>query len=116
VSAGVSGGAGASGSATATPTNAAGSGWVTLYWGIQNEQQEVSQVQTLLANIGYLDTYRRRSYFNPQVNAQPDQSGTYGSATDDAIQEFQQDFGVNHTGEAGTCDQATYAALVQQAG
>jgi peptidoglycan hydrolase-like protein with peptidoglycan-binding domain len=96
--------------------NSAPSTWVTLYWGIPNEQQEISQVQTLLANLGLLDSYRRRSYYNPQVDVQPDQSGTYGSATEDAIEEFQQYYDVDYTGQFGTCDQVTYNALVQQAG
>lgn len=101
----------------ASPTTSASSGWVTLYWGIQNESPEVAQVQTLLANLGYLDGMRRHtSYFNPQVDVQPDASGSYGSATEDAVAEFQQDYNVDITGQSGDCDLATYQALTQAAG
>jgi Putative peptidoglycan binding domain len=100
----------------ASPTTSASSGWVTLYWGIQNESPEVAQVQTMLANLGYLDGLRHHTYFNPQVDVQPDQSGDYGSATEDAVAEFQQDYGVTVTGQSGDCDLATYQALTQAAG
>lgn len=108
-------------SSGASPSQSSGgsgytSDWVTLYWGIQNEDSEVSKVQSLLANIGYLDNWRHRSYANPQVDVQPDPVGTYGSATDDAVAAFQQDYGVDFTGQQGTCDLATYDALVQVAG
>lgn len=93
-----------------------GSDWVTLYWGVQNEDSEVSRVQSLLANIGYLDTWRHHSYANPQARVQPDQDGSYGSATGDAVAEFQQDYNVNFSGQQGTCDLTTYNALVQAAG
>jgi hypothetical protein len=69
-----------------------------------------------LATIGYLDNWHRHSYYNPQVNEQPDQSGTYGSATQDAVAEFQQNHHVNYSGSQGNCDLATYNALVQAAG
>lgn len=98
------------------PTNSASSNWVTLYRGIDDESQETSQVQTLLVNLGYLDSWRHHTYLNPDVGAQPDQNGDYGSATDDAVAEFQRDYGVDYSGQAGTCDAATYAALVQAAG
>lgn len=107
--------AGQGGGASATPPATPGA-WVTLYWGIQNESGEVSQVQTLLADLGYLDGFRHRTYFNPQVDVQPDASGTYGSATEDAISEFQQDYGVAVTGQPGQCDAATYQALTQAVG
>jgi hypothetical protein len=100
----------------ASPTTSASSGWVTLYWGIQNESPEVAQVQTMLANLGYLDGLRRHTYFNPQVDVQPDPSGSYGSATEDAVAEFQQDYNVDITGQSGDCDLATYQALTQAAG
>ena len=100
---------------SATPA-ASSSGWVTLYWGIQNQTQEVAQVQTMLATLGYLDGWRHQAYVNPQVDVQPDQSGTYGSATEDAIAEFQQDYSVDYTGQSGECDLATYQALTQAAG
>ena len=114
--------AGQSASATASAGTSSsgaagyGSSWVTLYWGIQGESTEVAKVQSLLASIGYLDSWRHRSYINPQVNVQPDASGTYGSATDDAVAEFQQDYNVGFSGQQGTCDLTTYNALVQVAG
>lgn len=114
--------AGSGASATASPGQSTGSqsgygsNWVTLYWGVQNEDTEVSKVQSLLANIGYLDSWRHRTYVNPQVQVQPDQSGTYGSATDDAVAAFQQDYNVNFSGQQGTCDLTTYNALMQAAG
>jgi hypothetical protein len=103
----------ASGSAPAGPTS---SGWVTLYWGIQNESPEVAQVQSMLADLGYLDGVRHHAYFNPQVDVQPDPSGTYGSATEDAVAEFQQVYGVDTSAQPGECDLATYQALTQAAG
>jgi hypothetical protein len=109
-------------SPTATPTtpppttSAPAPTWVTLYWGIPNESQEVSQVQSMLANLGYLDGLRHHAYLNPEVDVQPDPRGTYGSATEDAIAEFQQDYNVNYTGHSGDCDLATYQALSQLAG
>lgn len=93
-----------------------GSNWVTLYWGIQDEQQEVSKVQSLLASIGYLQPWHhRQDYYNPNAQ-QSDQSGVYESATEDAVAQFQQDYGVDFSGQPGTCDLATYNALVQAAG
>ena len=103
-------------SGSPSPTASASSGWVTLYWGIQNESSEVAQVQTMLASLGYLDGLRHHTYFNPQVNVQPDPSGSYGSATEDAVAEFQQDYGVSITTQSGQCDLATYQALTQAAG
>jgi hypothetical protein len=67
-------------------------------------------------SAGYLDNWRHHSYYNPQVNAQPDQSGSYGTATEDAVAAFQQNHHVNFSGQPGNCDQATYDALVQAAG
>ena len=98
------------------PTSSDSSNWVTLYRGIDHESQETSQVQALLASLGYLDSWRHHSYLNPDDGVQTDQSGDYGSATDDAVAEFQRDFGVDNGGQAGTCDVTTYDALVQVAG
>jgi len=111
----------ADGSASADPSSSAvgagpsssGSTWVTLYWGIQNEDQEVSQVQSMLNQLGYL-WHHHAAYVNPMYNGvQADSTGTYGSATEDAIASFQQDYGVAYTGQSGTCDYPTYEALVQ---
>lgn len=114
--------AGPDASSTASPSQSTstqsgfGANWVTLYWGVQNEDSEVSKVQSLLADIGYLYPRRHHSYYNPQVQVQPDQSGTYGSATEDAVAAFQQDANVDFSGQPGTCDLTTYNALVQAVG
>jgi hypothetical protein len=108
----------ASASATqpsAAPTNSTSSNWVTLYRGVDNESQETSQVQSLLADLGFLDSWHHHSYINPDVGAL-DQSGDYGTATDDAVAEFQAQFHVDYSGQAGSCDLSTYDALVQAAG
>jgi peptidoglycan hydrolase-like protein with peptidoglycan-binding domain len=43
----------------------------------------------------------------------PDTTGHYGSATSDAIAEFQQNYSIQYTGVLGECDLATYQALIQ---
>jgi peptidoglycan hydrolase-like protein with peptidoglycan-binding domain len=104
------------GNPTNPPTSGApGSDWVTLYRGIQNESGEVSQVQSMLANLGYLDGWHHHEYLNPGAPTGPDASGTYGSATADAIAEFQQDQNLDAS-PSGECDAATFQALSQQAG
>lgn len=88
---------------------------MTLYWGIQNEDQEVSQVQSMLDQLGYLWD-RHSAYVNTMYSGiEPDATGTYGSATEDAIASFQQDYSVAYTGQSGTCDYPTYQALMQAA-
>lgn len=111
--AGSSASADPSSSAVGGVPSSSGSTWVTLYWGIQNEEQEVSQVQSMLDQLGYL-WHHHAAYVNPMYNGvQPDSIGTYGSATEDAIASFQQDFSVAYGGQAGTCDYPTYEALIQ---
>ena len=107
------GSASADPSSTGAGPSSSGSTWVTLYWGIQNEDQEVSQVQSMLDQLGYL-WHHHSAYVNPMYNGvQPDSTGSYGSATEDAVASFQQDYGVAYGGQAGTCDYTTYEALVQ---
>jgi hypothetical protein len=122
--------AGSSASATGSGTEPAGSlsppdapiassaDWQTLYQGenvTAAQRQETTDVQSLLDTIGYLQAWRRRTYVLPQYSlyaAAPDPTGYYGSATADAIAEFQQNYSVGYT-TLGQCDRATYDALVQ---
>lgn len=117
-------------SATATGTDPASSisppdasiassaNWQTLYQGDNGtgaQKQETTDVQGLLDTIGYLQPWRHKTYVLPQYSlyaAAPDPTGYYGSATADAIAEFQQNYSVGYT-TLGQCDLATYDALVQ---
>ncbi|MBR7828664.1 peptidoglycan-binding protein [Actinospica sp. MGRD01-02] len=121
---------GSSASATASGTDPAASisppdapiassaDWQTLYqgeYGTTARKQETTDVQSLLDTIGYLQPWRRRMYVLPEYSlyaAAPDPTGYYGSATADAIAEFQQNYSVGYT-TLGQCDLATYDALVQ---
>lgn len=98
---------------TSPPASSApASNWVTLYSGIQGQTQEVSQVQAMLENLRYLENWHRHEYLNPK-NFAEDTNGTYGSATTNAIAAFQQQHGLNPSGE---CDDATFQALNSLAG
>jgi peptidoglycan hydrolase-like protein with peptidoglycan-binding domain len=57
---------------------------------------------------------RHAEYADVYGQGQADASGTYGDATEQAVAEFQQEYGVGS--ELGVCDQATYAALSAQSG
>jgi hypothetical protein len=119
-----SAGSSASASAPATspstfgPAPSAGSSpqWEVLYTG-ENEdsqaQQETTDVQSLLLNLGFLAPWHHRSYIDPDYSVSPDPNGYYGSATADAIAQFQQDYGVDYTDQLGDCDADTYQALVE---
>ena len=104
--------ASAGGPSNPPTSSASASNWVTLYRGIQNESSEISQVQSMLDDLGYLDNWRHHEYMNPDFAVQPDASGTYGSATADAIAEFQQEHNL-YSSPSGQCDAATYQALSQ---
>jgi hypothetical protein len=99
------------------PTSTAGSGtqWNVLYEG-QNENsqrtQETASVQNLLQEIGFLQPWRHRTYIDPGYAVSADPNGYYGSATTQAIAEFQQDYGVDYSAQLGDTDAATYQALV----
>jgi murein L,D-transpeptidase YcbB/YkuD len=54
------------------------------------------------------------AYADVYGQEQPDPSGTYGDATEQAVAQFQQEYGVGS--EPGVCDQATFAALTTQSG
>lgn len=100
-------------SATTAPASSApATNWVTLYSGIQGQSQEVSQVQSMLENLHYLENWHRHEYLNPQ-NFTADSNGTYGSATSNAVAAFQQQHGLTASGE---CDAATFQALSSLAG
>lgn len=97
---------------TAPPSSAPASNWVTLYSGIQGQSQEVSQVQSMLEDLRYLENWHRHEYLNPQ-NFTADSNGTYGSATSNAVAAFQQQHGLAASGE---CDAGTFQALSSLAG
>lgn len=118
----------ASSSASANPSSSisapdapvgSNAAWQPLYQGQSASDQqthETSSVQTLLDSIGYLQPWRHRTYVLATASvyaAGPDPTGYYGSATSDAIAEFQQNFSIQYTGVLGECDLATYQALVQ---
>jgi Putative peptidoglycan binding domain len=100
------------------PTSPPGAGtqWDVLYEG-QNEDsqtvQETSSVQSLLQELGFLQAWRHRSYIDPGYTVSADPNGYYGSATTQAIAEFQQDYGVDYTDQLGETDDNTYQTLVQ---
>jgi len=93
--------------------------WQPLYQGESatvQQAQETSDVQTLLNSIGYLQPWRHETYVLTAASAYaagPDPHGYYGSATSDAIAEFQQAYSIQYAGALGECDLATYQALVQ---
>lgn len=118
----------ASTSASADPSNSisppqapvgSNPNWQPLYQGdsgSDQQSQETSDVQTLLNSIGYLQPWRHQTYVLTAAStyaAGPDPHGYYGSATSDAIAEFQQAYSIQYTGVLGECDLATYQALVQ---
>jgi Putative peptidoglycan binding domain len=100
------------------PTSTGGSGtqWNVLYEGQNTSSQttqETASVQNLLQDLGYLQTWRHRTYIDPGYAVSADPNGYYGSATTQAITEFQQDYGVNYSDQLGETDANTYQALVQ---
>ena len=108
-----------SGCCPAPTDSSGGSGnWEVLYEG-QNEdsqaQQETTDVQSLLLQIGYLDPWHHRSYIDPNYASSPDANGYYGSSTADAIAQFQQDYGVAYSDQLGSCDATTYQDLIEVA-
>jgi hypothetical protein len=132
--------ASATGTATADPTSAAGgtatatapagsgpsygpgptptASWDVLYQDADEssaEQQETTSVQGLLLDLGYLTPWRHRSYidsYSSSYTPSSDPSGYYGSATSDAVAQFQQEYSVQYTNQLGACDAATYQALI----
>jgi len=98
------------------PTAGSGTQWEVLYEG-ENEnsqaQQETSSVQTLLLELGFLQPWHHRTYVDPGYSVAADPNGYYGSATTQAIAQFQQDYGVDYTDQLGETDANTYQALVQ---
>ena len=98
------------------PTTGSNPQWQVLYAN-QNEdsqqQQETTDVQSLLLEIGYLTPWHHRSYVDPAYASSADSSGYYGSATAEAIARFQQNYGVEYTAQLGACDAETYAVLFQ---
>lgn len=107
-------------SSISPPDSPVGTGWQTLYLGQAGgaaQAQETTDVQSLLNNVGYLEPWRHRTYVLAAVSstysAAPDPSGYYGSATADAIAEFQQDYSIEYSGALGECDLTTYDALIQ---
>lgn len=101
------------------PTDVYGADWEVLYQGVDDssqEEQETSDVQSLLDELGYLSPWRHRSYMDPAYSVYavlPDPSGYYGSATSDALAQFQVDYGVPYVDQLGSCDLTTYQALEQ---
>ena len=95
--------------------NSGGTDWEVLHQG-ENEdsqaQQETTDVQSLLLNLGYLAPWRHRSYIDPDYTYSADATGYYGSATADAIAQFQQDYGVDYSDQLGACDATTYQDLL----
>jgi len=102
------------------PTDSSGGSgnWEVLYEG-QNEdsqaQQETTDVQSLLLQIGYLAAWHHRSYIDPNYASSPDANGYYGPSTADAIAQFQQDYGVAYSDQPGSCDATTYQDLTEVA-
>ena len=99
------------------PTSTGGSGtqWNVLYQGqnaTSQTTQETSSVQSLLQEIGFLQPWHHRTYIDPGYAVSADPNGYYGSATTQAIAEFQQDYGVNYSDQLGETDATTYQALV----
>jgi hypothetical protein len=119
--------ASASGSASGYPSSSisppdvpvSSANWQPLYQGDSGggqQSQETSDVQTLLNNLGLLEPWRHRTYVLSSYSnyaAGPDPTGHYGSATSDAIAEFQQEYSVPYTGTLGVCDLTTYESLTQ---
>ena len=104
--------------AGSNPTSTGGSGtqWNVLYQGqnaTSQTTQETSSVQSLLQEIGFLQPWHHRTYIDPGYAVSADPNGYYGSATTQAIAEFQQDYGVNYSGQLGDTDANTYQALVE---
>jgi len=104
----------------AAPTDSsAGSGnWEVLYEGQSADsqaQQETTDVQSLLLQIGYLAPWHHRSYIDPDYSSAPDATGYYGSSTADAVAQFQQDYGVSYSDQLGSCDATTYQDLIEVA-
>ena len=100
------------------PTSTGGSGtqWNVLYQGqnaTSQTTQETSSVQSLLQEIGFLQPWHHRTYIDPGYAVSADPNGYYGSATTQAIAEFQQDYGVDYSGQLGDTDANTYQALVE---
>lgn len=98
------------------PTAGSGSQWDVLYEG-ENEdsqaQQETVSVQSLLLDLGYLQHWHHRTVIVAGYSVSADPSGYYGSATTQAIAEFQQDYGVDYTDQLGETDANTYQALIE---
>jgi hypothetical protein len=121
-SATASGGSSASADPTTTsppgfgPGPTAGTQWEVLYEG-ENENsqavQETDSVQTLLQELGYLQPWHHRTFVDPGYSVSADPTGYYGSATTEAIAQFQQDYGVYYTDQLGETDATTYQTLVQ---
>lgn len=107
---------------TGAPTTSYGANWELLYQGVgdsSQEEQETTDVQSLLDSIGYLSPWKHRTYVDVFISIDavgPDPHGFYGSATSDALAQFQVDYGVPYTDQLGSCDLATYQALQQIAG
>jgi hypothetical protein len=99
-----------------TSTAGSGTGWDVLYEGQDEDSQtvqETSSVQNLLQDLGYLQVWRHRTYIDPGYTVSADPNGYYGSATTQAIAEFQEDFGVDYSDQLGETDANTYQSLVQ---
>ena len=98
-------------------------GWDVLYQGAgedSQEQQETTSVQSLLLDLGYLAPWHHRSYVDSSYyysnnSAPSDAPGYYGSATSDAVAQFQEQYSVQYTSQLGACDVQTYEALIQVA-
>lgn len=119
-----SAGSSASSSATASapagfgpaPTGGSGTQWQVLYPNQgenSTQQQETTDVQSLLLEIGYLTPWHHRSYVDPAYASAADSPGQYGSATATAVAQFQQNYGVEYTAQLGACDEETYEVLFQ---
>jgi hypothetical protein len=98
------------------PTATSTGQWVVLVEGANEdaqEEQETTNVQGLLLELGYLAPWHHRAFINPERSTSADPSGHYGSATAEAIEEFQQYYDVNHTAQLGQCDAETYQILLE---
>ena len=97
------------------PGPTSGTQWEMLYEGGNEDsqaQQETVSVQNLLLELGYLQHWHHRTVIVPGYSVSADPGGYYGSATTQAIAEFQQDYGVDYTDQLGETDANTYQALL----